>query len=120
VSDVAPTVDGCDSTNPALIPLTSHVIAGRYGTKSPLDPAGGLAGKTAQNRQTLPHIAAGALPRSYPAAATGDMALAACSRRATSASRSVTWRCFGSSVRARSKAAVASAGCPAAGSRGKA
>ena len=76
--------------NPALIPLTSHVIAGRYGAESPLDPAGGLAGKTAQNRQTPPPIAAGALPRGYPPAATGAGALAACCRRATSASRSAT------------------------------
>lgn len=44
--------------NPALIPLTSHAIAGRYGAESPLDPAGGLAGKTAQNRQTPPPISA--------------------------------------------------------------
>jgi hypothetical protein len=49
---------GATAPTPALIPLTSHVIAGRYGAESPLDPAGGLAGKIAQNRQTPPLIAA--------------------------------------------------------------
>jgi hypothetical protein len=44
------------AANPALIPFTSRVMSGRYGAESPLDPAGGSAGQTAQNRRTPPTI----------------------------------------------------------------
>ena len=49
-SDVVPTVDGCDSTPFRDDPSHEPVIDDRYGAERPLDPTGGSAGQTAQNR----------------------------------------------------------------------